>query len=122
MHDSGLTSIFNVTLCIYYTCNLLNATATTRSDRSTAITVHPSLMTSLKTSCISSGAPGSSNIPTPIAMHSWRIDCHCTVRASSIRSLLRILNSMAPVRSVPRQTGIVDLSFAWKKRYSYRYS
>lgn len=97
---------------------MLNATATTRSDRSTAITVHPSLMTSLKTSCISSGAPGSSYIPIPIAMHSWRIDRRCTFRASSIRSSLRILNSMAPVRSVPRQTGIADLtSFPWKKGY-----
>lgn len=91
-------------------CNLLNATATTRSDRSTAITVHPSLMTSLKTNCISSGAPGSSNMPMPIAMHSCRMECCCTVSASSILSLLSILNSMAPVRSVPRLTGMMRSS------------
>lgn len=118
MHDSNRNrSNVNLRCKAILACNLLNATATTRSDRSTAITVHPSLMTSLKTSCISSGAPGSSYIPIPIAMHSWRIDCCCTTMASSIRSLVRILNSMAPVQSVPRQTGIADLSLVWKKRY-----
>jgi len=77
-------------------------------------------MTSLKTNCISSEAPRSSYIPMPIAMHSCRMECCCTIRASSILSLLSILNSIAPERSVPRQTGMMRYTsqrIAWKKHY-----
>lgn len=99
------------------TWSLLNATAATWSVfLSTAINVMPSLITSLKSRFISSGAPSSSNIPKPIARFSCFMVSACIARTSSTLSLVSNLysSSSSLSRDMVKMTG--KLSNIWESK------